>query len=349
MKKRNFLVSGLCMLALAALLAVPAQAQVIAPGIDVWTTPNDGSAYVDFSNNPIPAGFFCPTSQLFAQKIEVKGSPLVTNPAGVLGSTDTVVQRATAVDLSNGPNNTAIRVQAISFVNRSPISVPGCNGTFAAKVLLNGQAPVGSMSIFGTSAGGTFNANFAVPGKVIFKNPAGQLLSPVTETVTLATNGAPWAPTVGTGGISYSNPVSIDTNGDGTADHLTPGTTATFHPGWWSGCNPPCPVKVDHNGPHPTLPGPPPPVLPACARDILSAVSLFEADDAVPATESANGQAGEIGEEIGDIGGELEESSVTVLSSVRVGEQILTRINATHHATPCLAVTSTGTHLVAEP
>ena len=348
MRNRSLLLPVFCMLALAVIVAPAAAQPIITAGIDVWTTANDGSAYVDFSDNPLPAGFFCGTSQVFAQKIEVKGSPLVTSPAGVLGSTDTVIERASDVDLGSGSGSTAIRVRAISFVNRAPISVAGCSGTFAAKVQLNGLAPAGSMTISGGSGGGTFSASFSVPGRIVFFNSSGQRLGPATETLTMATNGAPWAPSAGSGGISYTNPVSVDTDGDGVADHLTPGTSAGFHPGWWTGCN--CPVKVDHTGPHPTWPLPPPPPHPPCATDILSALRTFEAEQAspLPGTDSAQGQGtGEIGDLEEGIE-ETDESTVTVLSSIKFGSQSLTRIGTTQHTTPCLAVTRAGTHLVAD-
>ena len=258
MPSGRFLGIVLCALVLAAL---PAAAQTLTAGIDVWTTPGDGSAYVDFTDNPLPAGFFCVSSQPFAQRITLKGSPIVTSPAGVLGSTDTVVERASDVDLGNGQGSTQIRVRAISFVNRTAISVPGCSDTFSAQVGLNGTAPAGSITISRSgAAGGTFDASFSVPGRITFtNNTTGQrLATPATETISLQSSGAPWADSVGSGGIAYPNPVSIDTNGDGVADYTTAGTTPGFAPGWSHGCNPPCPVKVDHNGPHPTWPLPAP-------------------------------------------------------------------------------------------
>ena len=34
-------------------------------GIDVFTTRGDGSTYIDFGQNPLPAGFFCKSSAAF--------------------------------------------------------------------------------------------------------------------------------------------------------------------------------------------------------------------------------------------------------------------------------------------
>jgi hypothetical protein len=327
MRNRSFLVLGVCALALAA----PASSQILTAGIDVWTTPNDGSAYVDFTQNPIPAGFFCTGSQAFAQKIAVKGSPIATTPSGVLGSTDTIVERASDVNLSSGVGSTAIRVRAISFVNSAAISVSGCSNTFSAKVGLNGAAPNGNLTIRGSvSAGGTFDADFTVPGKVTFtNNSTGQPLSDsVAETVRLQTTGAPWSTSVGTGGIAYANQVTIDSDGNGVPDYTTRGTTPGFAPGWWNGV----PVKVDHHGPHPTWPLPPPPPPPPCPRSVFSAVSSFEADQAGTLSTSTT-----------------TADEVTVLSSTEYAGQRLTLVDhATELTSPCLAVTKTGTYLVVD-
>jgi len=338
---RHRLMVVVCLLAVAGFLAAPAQAQTLSAGIDVWTTPNDGSAYVDFSDNPIPAGYFCEGSQAFAQRIDLKGSPLVTSPSGVLGSTDTVVERAGAVDLSSGQGSTSIRVRAISFVNRSPISVPGCSSTFSAKVGLNGTAPTGSITIRGGSSGGTFDASFSVPGKITFTEntqPPRVLTTPVTETLGMQTVNASWADTVGTNGISYPSPVAIDTNGDGTADYQTPGTTSGFAAGWWrsSPTNPPIPVKVSHNGPHPTWPLPPP-RTPTCSKAISTAIGAFEAQaDA----EESNTSAFTTDEE--------ESLAVNVVSNVVSAGQTLTLIDSSDQLTPCIALVDGVTHLVSE-
>jgi hypothetical protein len=333
MRNASFPLLVVCALALVTALAVPASSQTLTAGIDVWTTPDDGSTYVDFSTNPLPAGFFCANSDPFAQRIVLKGSPIATNPAGVLGSTDTVVEREGDVDLSSGQGSTTIRVRAISFVNRSPISVPGCSDTFSAKVTLNGTAPAGSMTISGTAGGGTFDSSFSVPGRITFINNSTKQRLATTETVTLQTNGAPWADSVGTDGIAYPEPVSIDSDGNGSPDYATPGTTHGFAPGWWKGCHPPCPVKVDHNGPHPVWPLPPPPPPPPCDQAIVDAVSAHEADQAEPAGTAA---------------ATTDAAAVTVRSSTQYAGQKLTVIGATDAVTPCIAVTSTSTHLVSE-
>jgi hypothetical protein len=350
MRERRSLLCGLCVLAALA-LAAPASAEVLGIGIDVWTTPDDGSAYVDFTDNPIAADYFCGGSQQFAQRIILKGSPIATSPSRALGSTDTIVKRLDNVDLGGGSGSTRIQVQAISFVNKSPISVPGCSDTFSAQVTLNGTAPVGNMTIRRTTAsGGTFDSNFSVPGKITFTNnrTLEQFKVPVTETVTLQTSGAPWAETVGSGGISYPNPVSIDIDGNGSPDVETPGTTAGFAPGWWDPCSvTPCPApkKVDHNGPHPTWPLPPPPPPPPCPKHIFDAVVQFEAEQAAANTtpDSVTGSGGTAT----PVEDEVGETEAVVRSSTQYAGENLTVVQADSTVVHCVASTRTATHFVA--
>src|SRR5882757_11215040 len=61
-------------------------------GVDLWMTVA-GFAQTSFADQPIPAGFFCETSQAFTGMVKFKGAPLTVEPAGSLGSIDTVVRR----------------------------------------------------------------------------------------------------------------------------------------------------------------------------------------------------------------------------------------------------------------
>src|ERR1700709_1009872 len=67
--------------------------QAIQNGIDVWKTKGDGSTFVDFAKNPIPAGFFCAGSAPFTGRLALEGVPVATDVIGALGMTDTIVQR----------------------------------------------------------------------------------------------------------------------------------------------------------------------------------------------------------------------------------------------------------------
>src|SRR6476661_2564945 len=84
-----------CAIALSVLVAAPAMAAAGAPtiklGTDLFSTSVGTQA--DFTNNPLPADFFCTGSSAFSGSIPLTGVPLTTVPAGIAGSTDTVVQR----------------------------------------------------------------------------------------------------------------------------------------------------------------------------------------------------------------------------------------------------------------
>jgi hypothetical protein len=321
MRNSGFLVVVGC--SLAALLAVPAAAQTVRAGIDVWTTPNDGSLVLDFSDNPLPAGFFCTASPAFAERIPLRGVPIQTNPAHVLGSTDTIVARLSNVDLRNGEASTPIRALAISFANRAPISVPRCIDEFNVRILAGKTMPLGTMTIRGSADGGTFDSSLSVTGTVIFsKTSQIKPFQTITETVTLQATGTPWSDSVGTGGIEFPQPVTIDTDGNGIPETSTPGTTPGFAPGWWG--NPPIPVPLPHT-PHEVWPLPPPPPPPPCPSEVVSAIEAYEAE--------ANGTVSTVG------------SSLEVESSWKSGDLNLTIVNDAD-VTPCTTTTSFGTHLV---
>jgi hypothetical protein len=66
LKNRIVLAAVVCssLLGLSSLAAEPIQR-----GIDVFTTPADGSTYYSFAQNPIPAGFFCKGSKAFTGRV----------------------------------------------------------------------------------------------------------------------------------------------------------------------------------------------------------------------------------------------------------------------------------------
>ena len=84
---------------LAVLIMVtvpPAMAQVIQQGIDAFETAPGTSTMID-----LPAGFFCPDSAPVSTVVNLTGMPLATNPPGVLGPANTVVERLKNADLRN--------------------------------------------------------------------------------------------------------------------------------------------------------------------------------------------------------------------------------------------------------
>jgi len=287
MSKHAWLCGGGVALAALVLLAAPAAAGSIGPGIDVFTTPDDGTTTLDFgpSGNvgSLPADFFCTGSAAFTGKIAMKGAPLATNPANALGSTDTVIYRSSTATFDGSNAATAtIRVVALSLVNSQPLNITCSDGNHVFGVRLNiDPSTVGNsaydttMSIQAsdsTASGGTFSisssAPLQVPGKLTFTS--GSLVRTASDTVNLSITGTPWSSTVGTGGITHTSALSIDTTGGGTPDTQFPGTNG-FAPGWQhtgSGC--PCPVPIQHVGPHPPWPLPKPPACSATVKNALA-------------------------------------------------------------------------------
>jgi len=219
-------------LVILALVAVPVAAQTIPAGIDVWTTKNDGNTWVDFTDNPLPAGFFCAGSAPFAQVVKVKGLPIVTNPSGVLKQTDTVIQRLQSVTFdAAGNGSTPIQARAICFQEKNLVTVTcgGSNTTWSVRVRINPSVnAVTSMTIHkaaGGAPGGTYDATVSIPGLVRFTNTAtGQSTQDAAETISLSVTGAAWADHPGNGGVTWTSPVTIAQACDSSPNVTVPGT-----------------------------------------------------------------------------------------------------------------------------
>ncbi len=275
-KARHWTARG-TLLAGLLLVGIPVSAQTVPGGIDVWTTPDDGNTKVTyFESNPLPAGYFCSGSAAFSQDVALKGAPIATSDNG-LGSTDTVILRDDATYDGSGNAPTKIQVQAISFQEHQPLAINCSDGVhyFSLRVTLDhtAEAPTTSMTIHsdGTGTGGTFDASVTVPGRLVFTDTTtGKTFAPLSDTIYLQASGASWADNVGTGGVDHPASVTIDSDGDGKPDLTLPGTSNGFHTGWSNRCNPRCPVVIQHQGPHPTWPVPPPP---PCTKSVAKAAS----------------------------------------------------------------------------
>ncbi|HEY2292526.1 MAG TPA: hypothetical protein VGM86_17645 [Thermoanaerobaculia bacterium] len=272
------------------LVGIPVSAQVVPGGIDVWTTPDDGNTKVTrFVGNPLPADYFCKGSASFSQEIPLKGVTIATSDNG-LGSTDTIVQRADATFDADGNAATKIQIKAISFQQHQPLAINCADGVhnFTLRVIRDqrSEAPTTDMTIHsdGTGTGGTFDATVVVPGQLVFTDTTtGTTFAPLYDTVNLQASGASWADNVGTGGVDHPDAVTIDSDGDGKPDLTLPGTSKGFHTGWSNRCNPRCPVVIQHQGPHPTWPVPPPP---PCTRKVAQVASRqVTASDSLNATQ----------------------------------------------------------------
>ena len=167
--------SAVWLAALLVLMALPASAQVIEAGSDLWTSPlnadEDGGTYADFAMDPIPPGFFCPGSPPFSELIALHGVPLVTEPAGVLAETDTIVERLG--DVPAGGGWTSIQLRALQMRSHQPIEI-FCEDTgettfWTVTVCMNGAQDIGEMGIYQEHPdGGSFEAYLPVNVKLSF-------------------------------------------------------------------------------------------------------------------------------------------------------------------------------------
>ncbi|HEX4963149.1 MAG TPA: hypothetical protein VF173_20125 [Thermoanaerobaculia bacterium] len=220
--------SVVCILGLMV-LAVPALAvdHTIYNGSDLWRTPGNGMTFADFSKQPIPAGFFCNKSETFTGRIILQGVPIATSQPGILGATDTIIQRLdNATFNKNGVATTRIQMRAMQFQSVAPVQT-AC-GAFNAFLTLDGEQPITTMRIVReNSNGGRFYAPIYVNVKISFK-PVGRV---TTEAIELrkslrfppATN-APWAAARYTGAPRESF-LKVDTDSDGIPDTFVPGTS----------------------------------------------------------------------------------------------------------------------------
>ena len=209
-------------------LAAPAFAAdgVIQNGIDVWMTKGDGSTFIDFAKDPIPAGFFCPNSAPFTGRVAFEGEPIVTGTPGALGAADTIVQRLDdAVFNKRGVAVTRVQLRALSLKSVAPVKT-AC-GDFTATIRLDGAQPTTRMLITREDEnGGRFSAPLWFNAIVSFK-PAGRVsreaLEFPVEVRFPATPNVPWRTKAAV--PEPAGFVLVDTDGDRLADTYLPGTS----------------------------------------------------------------------------------------------------------------------------
>jgi hypothetical protein len=215
-------------LTFAVLLAVPAFAadRVIANGVDLWRTPGDGTSFADFSQESIPAGFFCPGSAPFTGRIIMQGIPIASSRPGALRNADTIVQRLdNATFNKRGVATTRIQMRALQFEGLTPVKTV-C-GEFKAHVRLDGEQPITTMRIVrDNEKGGRFFAPIWVNVKLSFE-PVGRVATealelrkalrfPPAPNAQWSINRAPVKP-------ALTGFVKVDTDSDGVLDTFLPG------------------------------------------------------------------------------------------------------------------------------
>lgn len=228
-------------LALLLLIALPVSAagRVVQSGIDLWSTPADGKTFVDFSRNPIPAGFFCFNSAPFTGRIFFRGVPIATGEKGILGKTDTIVQRLDdAVFNKNGVARTRVQVRALQFEGLQAIKT-SC-GAFKVEARLQGEQPITRMRIVRENEnGGRYFVPIGINAKLIF-TPVGRASSEILE----ITRKVRFPVGVGHEWSERSGPqkrvqrvgfVLVDTDSDRVPDTFLPGTSPGFFAGTTGG------------------------------------------------------------------------------------------------------------------
>jgi hypothetical protein len=226
----RLLTTGLCALAAACLVAVPASAgdRVIYNGIDLWVTPDGGFSSVDFSQTPIPSGFFCEKAGPFTGRIALKGVPIVTSVPGALGRADTIVQRLDdAVFNKKGIGQTRLQVRALSLESIAPIKT-AC-GLFTAKVSLDGEQPITRMRIIRESSkGGRFRAPLALNVRVSFAPVEHPTVEPLEIRKSIRFPTLPnlrWSSLPAQNVNKLQGFLLVDTDGDRSPDTYLPGTS----------------------------------------------------------------------------------------------------------------------------
>jgi hypothetical protein len=230
MRKEIGLVLGIVFIALPCAAADG----VIYKGIDLFHTRDDGSSFMDFSREPIPAGFFCRGSEPFTGKVIWRGAPVATAMAGELRGTDTIVHRLDdAVFNKRGVATTRIQFRAVQLESVTPIKT-AC-GSFNVRMVLDGRQPVTRMKIVREGEyGGRFLAPLALRGKLVFTPVSGngqQLELPPHFIRFPVHQRATWAYQPGSGGLEKRGGVLADTDFDSRPDTFLPGTS-NFAAGW---------------------------------------------------------------------------------------------------------------------
>jgi hypothetical protein len=157
-----------------------------------------------------------------------RGVPVATAEPGILGSTDTIVERLDdAAFNKRGVAVTRIQMRALHFESVEPVQTK-C-GAFTVEVKLNGEQPVTRMRIVRTGEdGGRFYAPIAVNGKLVF-TPVGRSTTEVLELTRNvrfpANQGIEWAAKFGPNNLQRTGFFHVDTDGDKQVDTYLPGTS----------------------------------------------------------------------------------------------------------------------------
>jgi hypothetical protein len=225
--KRRLLVSALTLLTVASLpLPFAAADDVIYGGIDLWRTPGNGNTMIDFAESPLPAGFFCPDSKAFTDRVALRGVPVATAKAGALPGTDTIFERLDDARFDKrGLASTRLQARALSLEGVAAVKT-AC-GSYRVRVHLVGDQPVTRMQLIRESSNnGRFLAPLALHVKVLFEPLAkGGRTVEVEKDIRFPANPQLRWSTDLTGRKQFVAAVKVDTDGDRIPDTFLRGTS----------------------------------------------------------------------------------------------------------------------------
>jgi len=186
--------SLLLLVAGAALAGGKPSGQRVAAGFDNWQTLGSGATGYSFANQPLPADFFCVGSEPFRGTVEFEGVPLRTEPDGILGTTDTVVERMDeAVFNKEGVAVTRLRARALNLT-ATKLVTNRC-GAWKVSATLAGTQPVTRLTFHRENQyGGTFDADLRLRVQVTFTNVKSGVTRNLVRTIAMPTvNSTPFA------------------------------------------------------------------------------------------------------------------------------------------------------------
>jgi len=236
MQRNRCVLCVLCALALAAPLAAQTRpSPPIRKGVDVFQTSSSRPTSVDFAPHPIPPDFFCRGSAAFTGKVELKGVPLDTVPPGVLGTSDTVVERLRDGIFSGGTATIPVQVRALRLTSTSPLSI-SCGGqptTWKVDVCLCEKQPVTKIVVKADEPCGCghFDGDLRLETCLRFTNTAtGKVTRTLRQDVKLKIAGMPWCPKPVPNALA-TGPFTVKSCEGKEQGVRLPGTSA-FSPGW---------------------------------------------------------------------------------------------------------------------
>lgn len=196
------------------------QAETVYSGLDAWTTKGDGTSFVDFAGQPIPAGFFCAGSSAFTGKVLWRGAAISTDDPRV--AVDTLVQRLDDVTFdARGRGVSRLQMKALNLESVSPIQTE-C-GAYNVRANLAGRQPITRMQIFlEGSDGGRYLAPLALNAKLTFTpvGRGGRSLE-LRRSLRLGADArAGWA--FNRDKARPQGTIQVDTDGDGIPDTMLP-------------------------------------------------------------------------------------------------------------------------------